>query len=146
MMVLSDAMGNAADPDASLAQAGDGLGGTLSICPPLSRWPSLGWHSGGAPRIRSSWSRSTITERIGATRPPLQEGLGSPFCRHSSRPIPTRGGPRCGNRGCKRAALSRCSRSLKAERISLIGETQFVVPQCCNLHLNRLIQWDTLGN
>jgi len=58
-----------------------------------------------------------------------------------------RPGPRLrgGNRKCKRGALSGCSRSLQAERISLIGETEFVVPQRCNFLLNRLIQRDLLG-
>ena len=39
-----------------------------------------------------------------------------------------------------------CSRSLQAERISLIGETEFVVLQRCNFRLNRLIQRDIQGD
>jgi hypothetical protein len=73
-------------------------------------------------------------------------GASRPFAGVRPGPSPLAGGLRGGNWRCRRAALSRCSRSLKAERISLIGETEFVVPQCCNLHLNRLIQWDILGN
>src|SRR6516165_7373344 len=42
------------------------------------------------------------------------------------------------NRRCKRGALSCCP--LQAERISLIGGAEFVVPQRCNFPLNRLIQ------
>jgi hypothetical protein len=63
MMVLYDAMGNAADPTLPSRKRAT-VWGTLSICPPLSRWPNLGEHSGGAQRIRSSWSRSTIRGRI----------------------------------------------------------------------------------
>ena len=51
---------------------------------------------------------------------------------------------RGGNRRCKRGALSCCP--LQAERISLIGGAEFVVPQRCNFPTNRLIQRDILAD
>jgi hypothetical protein len=62
--------------------------------------------------------------------------------RFSGQPCRLRGG----NWGCNRGALSRCSRSLQTERISLIGETEFVVPRRCNFFLNQLTPWDILND
>src|SRR6516165_8867951 len=50
---------------------------------------------------------------------------------------------RGGNGRCKRGALSCCP--MQAERISLIGGAEFVVPQRCNFPLNREIQRDILA-